>query len=66
MGHLMLRLCELREEYFNQLDVHQLSTFHDRLDNNSEYSSDRLIQLLSDYTDELYPPVWIDVASQYQ
>ena len=66
MSLLMLRLCELRDEYFNQLDVHQLSAFCDRLDKDKEYSSNLLIKLLGDYADELYPPTtWIDPAGGF-
>lgn len=65
MGYLMLRLCELRDEYFNQLNVHDLSAFHDSLDEGKVYTSDTLIFMLGEYTDELYPPQWIDVPSKY-
>jgi hypothetical protein len=62
----MLRLCELRDEYFNQLNVHDLSTFHDSLDKDKEYSSNLLIKLLGDYANELYPPTtWIDPAGGF-
>ena len=66
MADLMLRLCELREEYFNQLNVHQLSAFHDSLDKDKHYTSDYLIQKLGEYTDKLYPQQWIDVPSKYE
>ena len=65
MADLMLRLCELRDEYFNQLNVHQLSAFHDSLDKDRHYTSDYLIQKLGEYTDKLYPQEWIDVPSKY-
>jgi hypothetical protein len=65
MADLMLRLCELRDEYFNQLNVHQLSAFHDSLDKDKYYTSDYLIQKLDAYTSELYPQEWIDVPSKY-
>jgi hypothetical protein len=65
MGYLMLRLCELRDEYFNQLNVHDLSAFHDSLDETKQYTSDHLIFMLGEYTDKLYPPQWIDVPSKY-
>ena len=65
MGYLMLRLCELRDEYFNQLNVHDLSAFHDSLDETKHYTSDYLIEKLDAYTSELYPQEWIDVPSKY-
>lgn len=65
MADLMLRLCELRDEYFNQLNVHQLSAFHDSLDEDKHYTSDYLIEKLDIYTNELYPQEWIDVPSKY-
>lgn len=66
MGLLMLRLCELRDEYFNQLTKHDLCHFHDSLDKSKEYKSNDLIRMLAKYTDELYPPKWwIDPAGGF-
>jgi hypothetical protein len=74
MGILMLRLIELREEYFNGLLIHQLCAFHDKLDKDKNYTSDYLIRRLSDYCYELgldkekmkwcseEPAMWIDPA----
>jgi hypothetical protein len=63
MDLMMLRLCELRDEYFNQLNIHDLCKFHDSLEKDKLYSSNTLIKMLGEYTDKLYPPTWwIDPA----
>lgn len=51
MTYLFMRLCELRDEYFNELSVYDLSAIHGNLDINTDYSSDTLITLMKNYSD---------------
>lgn len=57
MVYLMLRIIELKEEYFNKLNKHDLCYIHDSLKKRKRYSSDELIQIMAKYEDEKYPKV---------
>lgn len=51
MPILFIRLIELREEYFNGLDKHDLHMIYSFLDKSKEYSSDELITIMGEYAD---------------
>jgi hypothetical protein len=51
MSKLFMRLCELRDEYFNEINDYDLGRFHDLLVCGREYSSDELIDKLAKFSD---------------
>jgi hypothetical protein len=50
VSELFLRIFELKEEYFNEFNKHDLCKFHDEL-KDTTYTSDQLIQLMANYSD---------------
>lgn len=51
VSRLFMRLVELRDEYFNEINNYDLSRFHDLLTHRKKYSSEELIDKLAKFSD---------------